>query len=809
MAKRLPLDLKFPVGGLVKSVGFHDVPPNATPDCQDVRAWEVAEGRARGGQRPGMGKVYAEELGSGNPVRFLGQVTQVEGTGTGTIAYTDSDDFNRDGYNPVTLGAGWAAASWTGGSLGTVKTEGGVADNMGAAATEYGNVRQALDYSEASPYRIKLLCRNDIMLGSQYAEYYIYARLGAGLAIETDGLKLRLKTKYHATAGLNSYEGDVKVYIGSALDNTYNFSTGTANSEPKWLELDIDGDDIVVYWGGTTILTQAISAQAGVRVGFGIAEDAGNLGFIYDWQLVGSETGVSGGGGDISYKTVLVASSNGTVYSENDPGELTSVSGSEAVLSDDHLLLGTERGQKLYVADYAAAQITGTDGAVAANGTDLSAVGVADWTGYGISAGQDVCVVSAGTGDVTNGTYKISSIVTAKVVLASSVGGAGNCTYRIEHAPKVYDPSADTMTIWTASTGTVPSGCPLICTYRDSAVLAGGENNPHVWAISRQGDFLDFDYSQTDDQRAIIGTSADAGKIGDVLRALIPFSDDHLIFGGFHSLWLMRGDPRYQGFIDAISYDIGVVDKAAWCFGPNGEIYFLDVRGLYQLAPRPEAGVIPKPLSEKQLPLDLRDINTAAYDVLIAWDRIVPGVHLYVTPEDANDAEHWFWDARLDSWWRDKHASAHGPMAVLDYKSSTAAQSTLLLGGRDGYVRGYGRTYKSDDGVAIDSYVTYPPVSLGGSALREGVLLELEAVTGEDTDSLDYEVRVASTPELAVDATAQVSGTWNAAGRQYRLRPRTRGGALCMRLANGNTYETWMMESLVGISKPVGRHRKA
>jgi hypothetical protein len=48
------LDLRFPVGGLVKRYGYQSQPPYTTPDCMNVRAFDTFEGRERGGSRPGL-----------------------------------------------------------------------------------------------------------------------------------------------------------------------------------------------------------------------------------------------------------------------------------------------------------------------------------------------------------------------------------------------------------------------------------------------------------------------------------------------------------------------------------------------------------------------------------------------------------------------------------------------------------------------------------------------------------------------------------------------------------------------------------
>ena len=46
--------IRFPVGGLNRRQGYQEQPPYTTPDCLNVRPEDPAEGRERGGSRPGL-----------------------------------------------------------------------------------------------------------------------------------------------------------------------------------------------------------------------------------------------------------------------------------------------------------------------------------------------------------------------------------------------------------------------------------------------------------------------------------------------------------------------------------------------------------------------------------------------------------------------------------------------------------------------------------------------------------------------------------------------------------------------------------
>ncbi len=44
----------------------------------NVRPFDVLEGRGRGGQRPGMRKAFNQDIGDGSPVVKIRQITTVE-----------------------------------------------------------------------------------------------------------------------------------------------------------------------------------------------------------------------------------------------------------------------------------------------------------------------------------------------------------------------------------------------------------------------------------------------------------------------------------------------------------------------------------------------------------------------------------------------------------------------------------------------------------------------------------------------------------------------------------------------------------
>jgi hypothetical protein len=72
-------ELKFPVKGINKNWANSEQPPVTSPDMNNVRPYGTAEGRLRGGQRPGLDKWGdGDRIGGANePVILLCQVTSM------------------------------------------------------------------------------------------------------------------------------------------------------------------------------------------------------------------------------------------------------------------------------------------------------------------------------------------------------------------------------------------------------------------------------------------------------------------------------------------------------------------------------------------------------------------------------------------------------------------------------------------------------------------------------------------------------------------------------------------------------------
>lgn len=781
--------MRWPAKGVVKRWAYQDQPPFSSPDALNVRPDAAMEGRAVGGTRPGVGKSHKTQLGSGNPVR-----------GAETVTYTRQDGFKfwMDRFPGDELSSLWATASWIG-------TELPVTDNRYASIAYDaigGEVRSALaDLDVSSTYEIALfIAPYDAGSGlAHHGSYSVFARMDDTTPIATTaGIEARMDI----TGVTGVYSGTLDVYVAS-VKTSYAFNTGNHGAAlAGWLVVNIAADTVTVTWRGTELVSQAISAAAGERFGFGIeCTESGGL-CLVDTFLIEYNSSVT----QESKWPLLVVTSNGVLSKETNIDTFTVVSSSLTLISDRHIH-GFEAFQKLYWLDHGDYLTEQTDGVIASNGIDLSSATIGSgFAALGIDTDDDIVVIEDASDDAAEVTRAIASQTASKLVLTPAATQATSCEFRVERGPKVYDPILNTLSLWiaTAGKGEVPTGCPAGCLYRGRAVLAGNKRHPNLWWMSRQNDFNDWNYDATDAQRAVAGLPDKYGKLGEPCNAVISHNDDLCLFGCVNSLWVMRGDPTFGGRIDNLSHRIGVIHRRSWCYLPDTSLMFLSRDGVYRLAPG--ANTYPEAVSRKVLPADLRYVDTNDYDVFMAWDNDYRGCHIYLTATTAAGNQHWWFDLDTGGFWPVAFGNTdHEPTAICEYQSLNVRSSGVLLGCRDGYMRRYRDEWETDEGTEITSYVTFGPLRLWDE-LYDGVLQQVDATLATTSGEVTLDVRVGTAPEAAVDADAFGSKTL-AAGRNNTWRPRARASAAIIRLENSDTDRRWAFEGMSAIIERGGRHR--
>lgn len=361
---------------------------------------------------------------------------------------------------------------------------------------------------------------------------------------------------------------------------------------------------------------------------------------------------------------------------------------------------------------------------------------------------------------------------------------------------RFFDPHLDTMNTWVATAGTLPvdadGNAPrLICTWRGRTIMAGLLLDPQNYFASAVSDPTDFDYSPLSitATQAFAGNNSPLGLIGDVITALIPYTDDVLIFGGDSSIYMMRGDPLAGGQIHVVSKSIGIAWGEAWVMDPEGIIYFMSNRtGIYALIP----GQQPQRISQAIEQL-LVDIDTGLNGVRMLWNDRFQGLHVFVTPLEAPaDTTHFFWEKRSGSWFKWKFANHnHDPLCCVTFDGNLPTDRVPLIGCWDGYVRAIDPLATDDDGTAIASSVWIGPLT--SKTLDELRLDELQAVLANGSGAVSYDVYVGETPELAFNAAAPFCSGTLTADRNVTEFIRASGHAIYLKLSS--TVQ-WAMETI-------------
>lgn len=379
-----------------------------------------------------------------------------------------------------------------------------------------------------------------------------------------------------------------------------------------------------------------------------------------------------------------------------------------------------------------------------------------------------------------------------------------------------------TVTKVPSALGVMPYNQSGLAVYRDRMVLFGYD---HQVYFSRQSNPLDWNYGAdgTDAQRAYVLTLSNASGLGKRCTAAIPLMDSYMVLGCVNSLWMLRGDATNGGELVALSRSVGIIDRNAWCRSPEGHLVWLSQNGLYGLgtggsiAGSASLGT-PEPLSRNKLPLELLNVDTNNYTVLMAWNNEYQGVDIWLTPANAGSTIdgtglggtlHWFFDWETKGFWPVTYSSPNfDPFCCLAHSSDDSWLSGVIFGCRDGYIRRQRDFCESDDGLQLYSYITYGPFRIAGP-MDEGIVHELNAATAAGSGTVTWALYPGTSEEAAYppSATAFASGAWSTQGRNYTDRPRMRCAAMALALVNLSYGRAWAMEEITAMVDKAGRQR--
>jgi hypothetical protein len=295
------------------------------------------------------------------------------------------------------------------------------------------------------------------------------------------------------------------------------------------------------------------------------------------------------------------------------------------------------------------------------------------------------------------------------------------------------------------------------------------------------------------------------GNIGAPVTAMFPYRKEYQIWSSLQSLWVQRGDPLLGGFMDNVSTTIGIIGANAWCMTPEGQLVFLSRDGLYMLA----TGAVGDPIamSRDRLPREMVDVQSETHELSLTYDVRGRGVHIYLTEIESGGAVlHWWFDWQTKGYSPVKLAAEHEPLALLNHESAIATEAGVLLGCRDGYLRGYHKDSASDDGVPFDSFTWIGPIRLSSSDFEDGMFESLVGQPALSSGPVKCFAHVGDTAEEARRSPGVLVAEFNG-GLNYTVRPQMRGLVVYLRVV-GTPGRAWAMESMNLVRRSLGPRRK-
>lgn len=465
--------------------------------------------------------------------------------------------------------------------------------------------------------------------------------------------------------------------------------------------------------------------------------------------------------------------------------------------------------------------------------TLISSLGVITDTLYCVCAGLHVAplltsmqstrftrfmvVCNGGLYSVRNGESSnvTSSFLTSVAPVVYSTVNNNQIIYTDGYNLKTYNFLTGVAGTLTATAGTLPvdenGWTPrLICTWRNRTVLAGLLSEPYNWFMSSETDSDNWNYDPATSSvaQAIAGNIAEAGEVPDIVTALIPHTDNVLIFGGQKSIHRMSGNPADFGRIDMISDETGIAFGRAFCKDPSGIIYFFGTRGgIWRIGSTDTPQRISTPIDA-----ELNQVNLDTHQVQMAWDDDRIGIHIVISPIDATDtATHYWWDAYTDrktsyqvirtpgSWWPMTFANKnHNALCIHVIDSDDPEDRVILWAGRDGYIRAMDPAATDDDGSLISSYVLIGPMMMNGMRF---VITDWQAILAADSKDVAWSVLPGECVEAALGADARFSGTFSF-GRNHSQSVRSDQHVAFLKLSSSSRALRWSVEEMMLMVQP-------
>lgn len=410
-------------------------------------------------------------------------------------------------------------------------------------------------------------------------------------------------------------------------------------------------------------------------------------------------------------------------------------------------------------------------------------------------SGGDICVGTRdGFSAASSGTGLY--LATKTVCLIEGLGGPTPYVYVVDGSVyKKIDLNLQQVSGWSGG-GNLPVGSTDSAKkanygvrHRQRIFLFGIPTDPYNLWCSRYGDAEDWDNtpSTPDGYESVAFDDSDIGLPPFPVTCLAPFDADYMLIGGDKALAIMVGDPAQGGVIDDMSDQTGICSHRAYARDREGNLYIMGFSGVY-LIPRGTRTLINLTLGKianggKGLRMKswLESIDFSTTFVELAWDPDDDGLRVLLRTKEwgVSSVLSVYWDKQTDSWWLDSFPDAQVPTATCNVFDADGTES-LLLGGRDGYIRRRGSSLTMDDGSTIQSELWLTTLAIGSN--RRCLMNSLDATLGADGDEAAYSIMATDSPDKILSAGVKAAGTWRGTRRQTVVRE-VAGEAVAVKLA--------------------------
>ena len=629
-------------------------------------------------------------------------------------------------------------------------------------------------------------------------------------------------------------------------------ATGTMDADT--ITLDTDGLEYTIAMATPVALTSGVQyaivcdcrdSTAGAHYAYwkldntGATYAGGTAGVgnaAWNWTMVATQdyyfktTSSSGGSAsapvDKTYSRELVAIGNNEVWRGAVADTMSVVTDASDDIDTTDVLNATVLAQKLFIVngthkkvlDFVNVKIVTADISPGANlppdfGTVITGASGASMIVDYITAINGACTVYGKRTTAT--TFPAGDTITGTNPTTSPY--AGGVSFTMTAVAEVTPPHWYDYTVYgndATNYGVIPTKIYQICKYRGRIQLSGEPNYPHQWYQSRQLNPYDYLHVPGDAQSPVAGNNADCTEVGDIVKVAIPYSDDYLIFGCANEIWVMSGDAAFGGELNPLDTTTGILGDRAWCWDDKSNLYMMCTAGLLRI---PKGFGQIENLTMELYPDFITDLafDSSLHRITLAFNPEEHGIHIFKTTLATGACTGWWYDLRVEGLFPDAIPTAMGIFSAVYYQTESPSYRKLLFGCNDGYIKSFDKATVNDDGTLINSYVGFAPLALSTHPRKDGIIKNIDIVTGigdTDSDNVTCTVHVARTAAQVIKKlndgdTAAFTKTFTAPNwtKSNLDRRSVRGQWGAIVLTNGVLTESWSMERLTVDSKEVGR----